>query len=60
MDAVLRDALPEFLGSLGAASVLALVAWGASYLRSRRAAALQARTEDQQATGGLESGSDSI
>ncbi|MFI5740964.1 hypothetical protein ACIA9I_21660 [Streptomyces anulatus] len=47
---VLRDALPEFLGSLGAALVLASLAWVSSRLRSRRAVARHSRTDEQQAT----------
>ncbi|MEV7641343.1 hypothetical protein AB0O32_15505 [Streptomyces rubiginosohelvolus] len=56
MYAVLRDALPEFLGSLGAGLVLALCGWGVARLRSRRAVALQASADDQQVVRAVESG----
>ncbi|WP_432106183.1 hypothetical protein [Streptomyces sp. bgisy091] len=49
MSNVLRDALPEFLGSLGAALVLTSLAWATSRLRDRHAEARQPRPDDQQA-----------
>ncbi|MFF8432819.1 hypothetical protein [Streptomyces bacillaris] len=51
MHDVLRDALPEFLGSLGAALVLTSVAWAASRLRSRRAEARRSRTDADLGSG---------
>lgn len=53
MLAVLRDALPEFLGSLGAALVLASLAWTTSRIRDRRAHARQPSTDGQQSASGL-------
>ncbi|MFD5344280.1 hypothetical protein ACFWJY_11005 [Streptomyces anulatus] len=60
MHAVLRDALPEFLGSLGAALVLASTAWATSRLRSRGAEARRSRTDGQQSGPDLGSGQSSM
>lgn len=56
MPAILREALPEFLGSLGTALILASLAWTTSRLRSRHADASQSRADDQQASPDLGSG----